>query len=29
MKGDMDAAKADFAEACKRGTASACAPAQP
>ena len=29
MKGDMDAAKADFAEACKRGTASACAQAQP
>ncbi len=29
MKGDMDAAKADFAEACKRGTASACIPAQP
>ena len=29
MKGDMDAAKADFAEACKRGTASACALAQP
>jgi len=29
MKGDMDAAKADFAEACKRGTASACTLAQP
>jgi len=29
MKGDLDAAKADFAEACKRGTASACAPTQP
>ena len=29
MKGDMDAAKADFAEACKRGTADACAQTQP
>jgi len=29
MKGDMQAAKADFAEACKRGTASACGEAQP
>jgi len=25
MKGDMDAARADFAEACRRGTARACA----
>jgi thioredoxin-like negative regulator of GroEL len=29
MKGDMVAAQVDFAEACKRGTASACAQAQP
>jgi Flp pilus assembly protein TadD len=29
MKGDMMAAQADFAEACKRGTASACAQTQP
>jgi thioredoxin-like negative regulator of GroEL len=29
MKGDMDAAKADFAEACKRGTTGACGEAQP
>ena len=29
MKGDIDAAKEDFAEACKRGTASACAPTRP
>jgi thioredoxin-like negative regulator of GroEL len=29
MKGDLDAAKADFAEACKRGTTGACAQAQP
>jgi hypothetical protein len=29
MMGDIDAAKEDFAEACKRGTASACAHTQP